>query len=193
MSLALLDDDPQHAQMAAGAVQDLDALDALVAELLLVGRVGGGGLQRVPVDLGALARSVAGSDVAVQGEGTVAGDAVALRRVLVNLVDNARRYGAPPIRVEVADGQITVTDAGEGVPASERERIFEAFYRPSGHHEGRDGGVGLGLALVREIARAHGGDVWCEGGPAGTGARFCVRLAPGVGPREGVSGLHPPE
>jgi len=182
MSLALLDDDPHHAQMAAGAVQDLDALDALVAELLLVGRVGAGGLQRAPVDLGALARAVAGDAVSVAGEGSVPGDAAAIRRLLVNLLENARRHGAPPIQVAIADGAITVTDAGPGVPEAERERIFEAFYRPAGHHEGRDGGVGLGLALVREIARAHGGDVRCERGPAGVGVRFRVWLTPSAVP-----------
>jgi signal transduction histidine kinase len=71
--------------------------------------------------------------------------------------------------------ELRVCDAGPGVPDSERERIFEPFYRPSGARE-REGGVGLGLALVRGIARKHGGDARClprEGG----GSCFEVTLA----------------
>jgi signal transduction histidine kinase len=61
------------------------------------------------------------------------------------------------------------------VPESERERIFEPFYRPAGHSESRDGGVGLGLALVREIARQHRGDARCLPRPGG-GTLFEVEL-----------------
>ena len=71
--------------------------------------------------------------------------------------------------------RISVTDRGPGVPESERERIFEPFYRPAGHSGGRDGGVGLGLALVREIASHHGGSVRCLPHPGG-GTVFEVDL-----------------
>ena len=62
---------------------------------------------------------------------------------------------------------LSVADRGPGVPEAERERIFEPFYRPAGARESRDGSFGLGLALVRQIARHHGGDARCrprEGG-----------------------------
>jgi signal transduction histidine kinase len=69
-----------------------------------------------------------------------------------------------------------VDDRGPGVPAEERDRIFEPFYRPRGMSEGEGGGVGLGLALVARIARQHGGAARCEERPGG-GSRFEVTLA----------------
>ena len=76
---------------------------------------------------------------------------------------------------DAPSARISVSDRGSGVPESERERIFEPFYRPAGHSEGRDGGVGLGLALVREIARHHGGEARCLPRPGG-GTIFQVDL-----------------
>ncbi len=73
------------------------------------------------------------------------------------------------------DDGFEVSDRGRGIPEGERDRIFEPFYRPTGHAEGRDGGVGLGLHLVREIARHHGGDVRCLARDGG-GTTFRVRL-----------------
>jgi two-component system, OmpR family, sensor histidine kinase RstB len=70
--------------------------------------------------------------------------------------------------------QVWVADRGPGVPEAERERIFEAFYRLPGHAE-RAGGVGLGLALVRQIANRHGGRVHCEARPGG-GSCFVLTL-----------------
>lgn len=102
-----------------------------------------------------------------------------LRRLIRNLFQNARRYGGgTPIEASVAplenDGaRLSVADRGGGVPAAERERIFLPFYRPAGMSEGPEGGVGLGLSLVRRIARHHGGEARClarEGG----GSRFEV-------------------
>ena len=89
-----------------------------------------------------------------------------------NLLENAQRYGGgseveASVAAEGARAVLRVEDRGPGVPEPERERIFEPFYRPSGWREGPDGGVGLGLALVRQIARHHGGDARClprEGG-----------------------------
>jgi signal transduction histidine kinase len=68
-----------------------------------------------------------------------------------------------------------VSDAGAGVPDAEKDKIFEPFYRPAGHDEGRDGGVGLGLHLCAQIARVHGGGVRCLDRPGG-GSRFEVTL-----------------
>lgn len=101
-----------------------------------------------------------------------------LRRAMRNLLENARRYAAGDITVTLAQRQqqveLRVCDRGPGVPEALRERIFEPFYRLPGATE-RDGGVGLGLALVKSIAIRHGGTVHCESRPEG-GACFVVVL-----------------
>ena len=101
-----------------------------------------------------------------------------LRRAMRNLLENAHRHAAGDITVTLrkTDDQavIRVCDRGPGVPPELRERIFEPFYRLPGATE-RDGGVGLGLALVKSIVLRHGGAVDCENRPEG-GACFVVRL-----------------
>jgi signal transduction histidine kinase len=112
-----------------------------------------------------------------------------LRRAVRNLLENARRYGAGNITLALSIDQdralIRVCDRGPGVPPELRERIFEPFYRLPGATE-RDGGVGLGLALVKSIALRHGGAVHCENHPEG-GACFVLELPVG-----GVGSLCPP-
>ncbi len=101
-----------------------------------------------------------------------------LRRAVRNLLENARRYSSGPVTVELTrEGNcavVRVRDRGPGVPAAERERIFEPFYRLAGASE-RHGGVGLGLALVRSITQRHHGSVRCED-QAGGGACFALRI-----------------
>ena len=149
-------------------------LDALVEEVLLASRLDA--VQRVdkrdPVDLLALAAEEGSRvDAAVDGaSATVAGDERLLRRALRNLLENARRYGGDDITVKVDSSgnqaTVQVCDRGPGVPESQRERIFEAFYRMPGHAE-QAGGVGLGLSLVKQIAERHGGSVRCTGRDGG--------------------------
>jgi signal transduction histidine kinase len=98
-----------------------------------------------------------------------------------NLLENAVRYGGGSAIVarlaSNGDGalQLEVCDGGSGIPQSERERIFEPFYRIAGASEAA-GGVGLGLALVRQIARHHGGDAQCLSNGADEGGCFRVTL-----------------
>ena len=113
---------------------------------------------------------------------TVQGSPRLLRRLIRNLLENARRYSTGAISLELSQlrvgtqqlAAIQVHDRGPGVPADQRERIFEPFYRLPGASE-RDGGVGLGLALVKSISQRHSGSVRCESRPGG-GASFIVEL-----------------
>ncbi len=168
-----------EASLKEGAARDIAELDGLIGELLETSRVEAQGAARSEeVDLLALvAEEGARIGADVQGAPVVVkGDARLLRRLARNLLENASRHGGGggiEARVE-KDGRLRVLDRGPGVPEAERERIFEPFYRPPGSAETGEG-YGLGLALVRQIARAHGGEVVClarEGG----GSVFEVRI-----------------
>ncbi len=164
----------QAARLKHEIETNVGELDALVEEVLLASRLDA--VQRVdrrdPVDLLAIAAEEAARvEAEVQGaSSTVAGDERLLRRALRNLLENARRYGGGEVAVHVvgSGNQVTVQvcDRGPGVPESQRERIFEAFYRMPGHAE-QAGGVGLGLSLVKQIAERHGGSVRCTGREGG--------------------------
>ena len=178
----LADAAPQQRALASEAGRDIEELDALVGDLLLSSRLEARPeVAREPVDLRAVlaeeAQRTGATDLST-GTAELHGDAAALRRMIRNLLENARTHGRPPIEaaVEATDigVRVVVEDRGPGVPEAERERIFEAFYRPAGHREG-DGGVGLGLSLVRQIAGLHGGTVHCEARPGG-GSRFIAEL-----------------
>ncbi|RWB25775.1 MAG: HAMP domain-containing protein [Mesorhizobium sp.] len=161
-------------------VRNLGELDSLVEEILLASRLDHNDrLDLVEaVDLLALtAEEGARNGVAVSGEpATVQGDPRLLTRLVRNLMQNALRHGAPPVTAELksANGtvELRIRDHGPGIPADEDERVFEPFYRPSGRGE-TAGGWGLGLSLVRHIARHHKASVRIEA-PADGGACFVV-------------------
>ena len=171
--------------------QDIAEIDSLIEEILLASRLDAAPDigTREPVDLLALAAEEASRQDSCSAEGeaaTVQGDARLLRRMVRNILENARRYGAPPVRVtlarELGGVVMRVRDYGPGVPAAERERIFEPFYRVAGavSSQSSEGyvGTGLGLSLVRRIARHHGGDARCEAAD-GPGTCIVVNLPPG--------------
>ena len=169
--------------------RNIGELDQLIDEILLASR-----LDAREADLGSIesvdliglaaeecARVQAELDVQ-SGDGAsvlaVQGVSKLLRRAVRNLLENARRHGAGEVTVTLQQASDTavvrVCDHGPGVPVELRERIFEPFYRLPGATE-RDGGVGLGLSLVKSIATRHGGSVHCENAPGG-GACFVLSL-----------------
>ncbi len=190
MALALLREKPRPS-LFEDVDRDIEELDELIGELLISSRLDApeARLEKEPVDLLALAAEEAArhGDVEVSStpdasnaDALVEGDSRLLRRLLRNLIENARRHGEPPVEIEFEVGDpervgLVIADRGPGVPESDRERIFEPFYRPHGQSNA-PGGIGLGLALVRQIAERHGGAVWCEG-RAGGGSRFVLQLA----------------
>lgn len=175
--------------------RNINELDQLIAEILLASRLDSAQADVgtfETVDLTGLAAeecAKSGAELQVLSESAIAVQGVPklLRRLMRNLLENANRYAkavtkagvAQPavLSLNIVDKQIIlrVTDHGPGVPAELRERIFEPFYRAPGASE-RDGGVGLGLALVKSIAQRHGGKVRCEAVELGQGACFVVTL-----------------
>jgi signal transduction histidine kinase len=165
--------------------RNIGELDQLIDEILLASRLDAkeADLGTVePVDLVGLAaeecaRTQATLDVEVTAV-LVPGVAKLLRRVVRNLLENARRYGAGEVTLLIRSGAgfatVEVCDRGPGVPEALQQRIFEPFYRLPGASE-REGGVGLGLALVKSITLRHGGTVQCRNRPEG-GVCFEVRL-----------------
>ena len=162
--------------------RNIAELDQLVGEILLASRLeaqGDAAVLAVDVDLAVLAaEECAATGAALQAApAPTRGDPVLLRRLLRNLLENSRRHGGGAVAVRIAVGpaiELTVCDDGPGIPEGQRERVFEPFFRLAGASE-EDGGVGLGLALVRQIARAHGGEASCVA-PDVSGACFLVRL-----------------
>jgi signal transduction histidine kinase len=165
--------------------RNISELDQLIEEILLASR-----LDAKEADLGTIeqveliglaaeecARHQALLDVQA-AELAVPGVAKLLRRAVRNLLENARRYGAGEVSLVLRQTDdwavLQVCDAGPGVPPEQQQRIFEPFYRLPGASE-REGGVGLGLALVKSIAERHGGSVSCSNRPQG-GACFEIRL-----------------
>ncbi|HEU5008901.1 MAG TPA: ATP-binding protein [Jatrophihabitantaceae bacterium] len=161
-------------------------LDRLLADLLTASRLESDAIALRPerVEVGTLlATSVAAArtgtspaDVRLDAEPglTVTGDPGRLAQVVDNLISNALRHGKAPVlvaaRTEGSRVLVTVSDSGDGVPDELRPRLFQRF--AAGR---RNGGTGLGLFIVRELARAHGGDAWYEPG-AGGGACFGLSL-----------------
>lgn len=189
LAVSMLDDAPpaQRERLRREIDTNVAELDALVEEVLLASRLDAQQKldPREQVDLLGLAAEEA-ARVNAQVDGVplvVSGDERLLRRALRNLLENARRYGGDEVTLvidrQAGDALVCVCDRGPGVPETQRERIFEPFYRMPGHAE-TAGGVGLGLSLVRQIAERHGGSVRClprEGG----GTCFELRFSAAAG------------
>lgn len=161
----------QDPKRKAQLQRDIAELDLLIDEILLASRLEAvRALQGTDeVDLLALAAEEAAryDQCSVQGEPVIIhGDALLLRRLIRNLLENASRHGKPPIEVDVhrqgSSAMLEVADHGEGIAEAEHERVFMPFYRLKADAKG----TGLGLSLVRQIARLHGGDAVAAPTPA---------------------------
>lgn len=194
--IALREQDPARQRQALEQIRDGSGrLSHLVSQLLSLARIEPGAgvtMTTTAVDLIRLAREIAAESVpaalakeidlgfeSALDQLPIQGEPHLLREMLTNLVDNALRYtprgGRVTLSVRPADSgaELWVEDNGPGIPAAERARVFERFYRILGSQEE---GCGLGLAIVREVAERHGGSARIEAGAGNQGARVVIVL-----------------
>ena len=184
----------ENPQERALAVADIADMIRLLDDSLLAAQAGAGFLREELLDLGELAvaevagRRRLGAPVKLSpsprvsllppGAAPVIGDPLALRRILGNLIDNAIKYGGcAEVSVILAKDAVTlrVEDRGPGVPLAARELVMEPFLRLESSRSRAFGGAGLGLAIARNLAQAHGGDISIDARPGG-GARVSLQL-----------------
>jgi signal transduction histidine kinase len=209
--LELEGDDPDERRATRDVVLDeLDRMGRIVEDLLVLARAEHPDFLRLEdVDLDLLTgelfakcRALAERDWRLGGTGVgiVRADRQRLTQAVMNLADNAVRHTAPGDAIELGsalrggEATIWVADTGPGIPLDQQERIFERFAR-AGDGGRRPGTAGLGLAIVRSIARAHGGRVALASHP-GAGTRFSVTVpadGPGAGPPGRPPGVRPKE
>lgn len=183
----------EYQETLKSALEEIERISRLVEGLLILARAESGALRmdRRPVDLAELAEEVYWRLKVLADERsvdlrmdslepvTVTGDRDRLRRLLVNLVDNAVKYTGPGGRVSLSvvregdQGVMEVSDTGPGIPPEEQEQIFQPFFRSEGVLA--EQGSGLGLSIARSIALAHGGELSVQSTP-GKGSTFRVGL-----------------
>jgi len=184
------EDEEQLRRIMARQIGRLERLVADLAELSQI-EAGDLALSRAEVDLRRLAEDVCEDFAAraarkqlrliVSGEARAEVDPMRIQQALANLVDNAVKYGgsSSTVDIEVSEdagaAAIRITDHGEGIPPSERERVFRRFYRVDKSRSQLVAGTGLGLAIAKHIVLLHRGTIEVESEP-GKGATFIVRL-----------------
>lgn len=167
-------------------IADIEQMEAMIAATMAFVRDASDPVERRKLELVSLVESVAdemaetGLRVTAEGSGPVVidGDPIGLRRLVTNLIDNAVKFaGSAHARVYAEGGSavVEVDDDGPGLPEEEREQVFEPFHRGEPSRSRATGGVGLGLAVVRSVARAHGGDAYLVNRRGG-GLRATARL-----------------
>jgi len=178
----------------------LEDLKTLVNDMLFLARADRGeqAADQVPVSLAAEARRVAdyyeaaleerGVVLRCEGDAIVAANAGLVRRALANLISNAIK--ATPRGGEIVlacqpqpqGARVEVRNPGDPIPAADLPRIFDRFFRSGQARAPRSEGHGLGLAIVRAIARMHGGEVDAASGPGGTVVGITLRGPAPTGP-----------
>ena len=187
--VAQASEDPARFGQLAGEVgAEADRMEVLISDLLDLARLDETtGVRMEPVDLRSVCRAAVGrlpaGDIAIElapGDATVSGDAEQLERAIFNLVLNARQHATRQVRVSLSSSGgravLDVDDDGPGIPAEDRERIFERFVRLDSSRARQTGGAGISLSLVRLIVDRHQGTIEVGEAPELGGARFRVEL-----------------
>ena len=187
-------DDAQKASFLAAVLRNVQRMERLIEDMLIISKVESRNVPYQParVDLetymenlrmlvaGILEQKQQNLEIILQQK-TIVADPLLLEHLLLNLIDNASRYSNASTKITVSvsrtgnNAAIEVTDEGPGIPSQIREKIFERFFRADQNRSRREGGSGLGLSIVRQIARIHGGNVTVQDGPQG-GSVFRVLL-----------------
>jgi signal transduction histidine kinase len=192
-------------QIARRAVRQSQRLEQLIAQLLVLAKADAHqpAARRQPVDLAALLADLGAAtpapgisiELSVPTGMTTTGNPEDLSRMFRNLVDNAVRYARHRVLVTAAAGPaivvVQIADDGPGIPAEERERVFGRFVRLDASREQASGSAGLGLAIAREIATAHGATIVLTEAPGGgTRAVVCMGGTKGAGGETTADPVH---
>jgi two-component system OmpR family sensor kinase len=157
-------------EVRAKMATDIDQMEEMIAAALTFVRDASRPADRTPLELSSLLESLCdemaetGADTEVErGDKVILeGDPLALRRLFANLLENAIKFGSRArarVYRDAVSAVVEIEDDGPGIPEAEVDRVFEPFYRREPSRSRQTGGIGLGLAVVRSVARAHGGDV----------------------------------
>src|SRR5271155_3408909 len=191
-------DEAKRQEFYRTMVEDSDRLLATIEQVLRTGRVGATGHRKLllsPIDLNGVIEECLtrtrtlhrltreALDYRPGPVVTVMGDPDEVRAAVSNLIDNAVKYSGSPMRISVetspVDGKfvsVRVRDQGAGIPKIELKQIFKRFYRVPGPLATRVKGTGLGLYIVRSVAKRHGGRAWAESEGPGHGSTFVLQL-----------------
>lgn len=190
-------EEPKRKEFYGIMLQESDRLLTTIEQVLHTGRMGAASRKPnlLPIDLGGvvgecLAR--ARTLHAIRPEAleyhpgppvTILGDLDEVRAAILNLIENAVKYSGSDVKITVEtanlDGKfvsLRVRDEGAGIPRTELKRIFKRFYRVPGSLAARVKGIGLGLYIVRSVAKRHGGRAWAESEGPGRGSTFVLQL-----------------
>lgn len=191
-TIAYKSSDTQQRKFLDAILRNVERMERLIEDMLTVSKIESGNYPFEPrrIDIksytenisalatGFLAPRGQNIEFSVQGPGLLSADPLLLEHLLLNLIDNASRHSPSGAKIAVrfagteTRASIEVEDQGPGIPEDLREKIFERFFRADANRSRSEGGSGLGLSIVRHIARLHGGQVTASNAEGG-GALFC--------------------